>query len=372
MRQRAPRLALIIATVAGAAIAITAVATTGTSATSTTAKSVADVTVVSSSSPIASARQRTESDDAIRAYWTPARLRAAKQAPAPAAPSIQALEQTRAIPDSGAALTGEPTGGTGVTLSGQAERTSSPIVYSKIWTNHTKAPAMTTGKLFFHNQVDGHDYVCSGSVITSKGRDLVWTAGHCLYDGGNNTAAGWHTKLVFLPDFVGTESSQSWSSRGVFVGTSADSVLTPWYQSGNGAYDIGAFTVAPYKGHKLQDYVGAQGFKFKASHTLSIKDFGYPETLQPFTTAHPQGTPVDGWKLRYSTGTTWNATSNGAYIGFKTNLGHGASGGPWLTGINSGGYGYIVGINSIGGGIRMYSPYLGSQAIALYNAVNGK
>ncbi|HXA57985.1 MAG TPA: hypothetical protein VNW94_02380, partial [Streptosporangiaceae bacterium] len=95
------------------------------------------------------------------------------------------------------------------------------------------------------------------------------------------------------------------------------------------------------------------------------------ETLQPWTKAHPQGTPVDGWKLRYSTGTTWSAYS-GAFMEFKTNLGHGASGGPWLTGINSGGHGYIVGINTLGGGIRMLTPYLGSQALAMYNAINGK
>src|SRR3981081_1207216 len=104
----------MIATVAGAAIAITAVATTGNSAT-TTAKSVA---AVSNSSATADARHGTQSDGAIRAYWTPARLRAAKQAPVPATPSAKALEGARAIPDNGATVTVEPTGGTGVTLGG--------------------------------------------------------------------------------------------------------------------------------------------------------------------------------------------------------------------------------------------------------------
>jgi hypothetical protein len=368
LRQRAPRLALIIATVAGAAAAITAVVTTGTSAT-TTAKSVA---AVSSSSATTDVRHGTQSDDAIRAYWTPARLRAAKPAPAPATPSATALAGARAIPDNGATVTVEPTGGTGVTLDGQAERKSAPIVYSRIWTDHTKAPALTTGKLYFTNQLDGLDYRCSASVVTSKGKDLVWTAGHCLFEGGSNKRAGWHVNVFFRPDLVGTEP-YSWQSRGTFVLGSRQWEIVPprWITNGDPAYDMAAFTVAPYKGHKLQDYVGSQGIKFKAGHALSIKDFGYPETLQPFTTAHPQGTRVDGYKLRYSTGMTWSAYG-GAFLEFKTNLGLGASGGPWLTGINSAGHGYIVGINTLGGRIRMFTPYLGSQALAMYNAINGK
>ena len=48
----------------------------------------------------------------------------------------------------------------------------------------------TNGKVFFHNQTDGKDYVCSGSSINSDSKRLVVTAGHCVYGAPGNDGAG--------------------------------------------------------------------------------------------------------------------------------------------------------------------------------------
>ncbi|MEV4107171.1 hypothetical protein [Nonomuraea sp. NPDC049695] len=71
----------------------------------------------------------------------------------------------------------------------------------------------TTGKVFFQG-TDGKLYWCSGTSIQSQYRNLVATAGHCVYDiGGNDEVV---SKWVFVPGYY-----QGKAPFGVYVGKQA-------------------------------------------------------------------------------------------------------------------------------------------------------
>ncbi|GAA3232627.1 trypsin-like serine peptidase [Nonomuraea helvata] len=71
----------------------------------------------------------------------------------------------------------------------------------------------TTGKVFFQGR-DGKLYWCSGTSIQSQYRNLVATAGHCVYDiAGNDEVV---SKWVFVPGYY-----QGKAPFGVYVGKQA-------------------------------------------------------------------------------------------------------------------------------------------------------
>ncbi len=51
------------------------------------------------------------------------------------------------------------------------------------------------GKVFFTD--NGVNYVCSGSAITGTNESVVWTAGHCVYEG----PGGFFTNFMFVPAY---------------------------------------------------------------------------------------------------------------------------------------------------------------------------
>ena len=67
--------------------------------------------------------------------------------------------------------------------------------------------AYTAGKVFFVKS--GQAYVCSGTIVNSEGRDSVWTAGHCVHDGGSG--GQYHRNWVFVPSY-----SYGWAPYGVW------------------------------------------------------------------------------------------------------------------------------------------------------------
>ncbi|MEV0230258.1 hypothetical protein [Nonomuraea sp. NPDC050786] len=71
----------------------------------------------------------------------------------------------------------------------------------------------TIGKVFFEG-TDGKLYWCSGTSIQSQYRNLVATAGHCVYDiGGNDEVV---SKWVFVPGYY-----QGKAPFGIYVGKQA-------------------------------------------------------------------------------------------------------------------------------------------------------
>ena len=129
----------------------------------------------------------------LEAYWTPERMRAAKPAEddtALASAATAYVQKQQADQKAGR----KP-----VTNEGPVR--SADGVASKVFGSASTAggfaaaynpnlpyyvpTAYTAGKVFF-SKPDGN-YVCSGTIVNSEGKDTVWPAGHCVHGGQGGT-----------------------------------------------------------------------------------------------------------------------------------------------------------------------------------------
>ncbi|MEV0731461.1 hypothetical protein [Polymorphospora sp. NPDC050346] len=290
---------------------------------------------------------------ALAAYWTPERMRAARPAEerisdrakeaavtAPRQAAGKPVSIEPAAPDK-APLTRTPAAGSATISSGLGQTWEANFSVGQ-------ATAQTVGKVFF--TINGSDYVCSGAVVNSSGRSLVWTAAHCLTERGK-----WFTNWQFVPNYIPWINHSPFGYWNAFRGY----VMHEYFiDNHNLAHDIGAAIVhRNWVGYKIQDYLGAQGIAF--SHPLqTVRAFGYP--------ASP---PYDGQRL-------WTAYDNtvddGSSIIYMRNaMNGGSSGGPWLMDWN-GHDGKVNGNNgfiSVAHPGRMYSPYYGYTTSLFYNDV---
>jgi hypothetical protein len=207
----------------------------------------------------------------------------------------------------------------------------------------------TTGRLF--STIGGADFACSASVVTSPGRDLVVTAGHCLHGGAGSQFA---QNVAFVPGYSdGTLPYGIWTARRVTV--------TPAWSSGsNFDVDAGFALLNTQGGRRIQDVVGAQGIAFHLPNTLTQYSFGYPRLL-----------PYDGRHLIYCAGPGSADPYGGPSIGVSCRMTAGASGGPFLAGIGQlgPGRGWVDGVVSYaysGSVDRLYGTHFGDVIRLLY------
>ena len=183
-------------------------------------------------------------------FWTPERLAAAKPVDMPT-PDTASLD----IPDFGggdasaSAATGDFTPG-----------------------NVTSFPQVVHGKIFF--KVGASTYSCSGTIVDSKNRNVVYTAGHCVYDRESATFA---TELVFIPGYENGVAPLG-------VGSATQMYTTQqWVQQGANAYDIAVVVLD----QPAQNFFGARKVAFDLGDVLdSMKGleytiFGYPSKPSP-------------------------------------------------------------------------------------------
>jgi hypothetical protein len=222
-----------------------------------------------------------------------------------------------------------------------------------------QSPLRTHGKVFF--RIGPNEYVCSGTVVNSRGRNIVFTAGHCVYD----TDTGQYVdQLIFVPAYQGGQPHPApfgtWGATAVF--TSARYVET-----GQLSHDIGAVVLE----NRVQDTTGARRIAFgldPANRQFTI--YGYPVNPNP---------PYDGQTMIGCRSATVNRDS-GQGSPFPIAAGpcdmmSGSSGGGWITGesyLNSlVSYGYCEQNPSLCG--LTFGPYFGDQAKDIYTfpAVGG-
>jgi hypothetical protein len=287
---------------------------------------------------------------ALASYWTPARMKAAK-------PDSQ-------IPGIGAQAGAKPRTSSAAKASGPATKiawtapASSPKPINPGGT-HQVSPqsfypslpvgspvARTSGKVFFTSF--GVNYVCSGTIVNTEGKSTVWTAGHCVSDGG-----AWNYNWVFVPNYAsGSAPYGVWSSYQLWT-TSA------WfYNNTDFANDVGASIMNRNNGRRITDYLGGQGIAWNYGYNYYMYAFGYP-----------QAPPFTGCCLVENPGNTYNG--GGGTIYMLNDMTGGSSGGAWLNWFN-GSWGYINGHNDFKYNASpqyMYSPYYGNQVASLYNAV---
>lgn len=216
-------------------------------------------------------------------------------------------------------------------------------------------PATTTGKVFFTDHTGGH-WVCSGSLVNSAGKDLVITAGHCVYGtAGGELPRGetWHSNWVFAPDYSnGKAPFGFWSARQLWT-------MTNYVNNGDEQDDIGAAILNMQNGQHAVNLLGGQGYAWNQTSSHFVWDFGYPAAA-----------PFNGQIDEVCNG----GTGYGIFINMETlgcNFTGGSSGGPWLMSFN-GELGYVNGVNDARYGFPysgdITSLYFGNNALALYNA----
>lgn len=272
------------------------------------------------------------------AYWTPERMEAAK--PADNTPAASSLD----LPDFG------------------ADATTSAATGDFTPTNVDAFPQRIQGKIFF--RVNGNDYTCSGTVVESAKKNVVFTAGHCVYD----QTYGYVSQLIFVPGYAsGTTKYKVYNATFVYT-------TTPWINSGTNSYDIGVVSLD----QPIQNALGARQIAFNpepsrgkyypAGNEYTI--FGYPskpsqlfdgETLRGCRVA------IDGFDTSPPNVVPYPMAANPCLMQ------QGASGGGWITlgnYLNSVvSYGYCDNIASTCGTI--FGPYFSGAAKGLYALAGG-
>jgi hypothetical protein len=257
----------------------------------------------------------------VQAYWTAARMKAAK--PADAGP----------VSASDAA----PARGSATTVAATAAKQPAPQQMAT-----AASVTTTTGKVFF--SMSGSNYVCSGAATSSGNRSVVTTAGHCVKDG----RGVWATNWAFVPAYAnGSRPYGTWTAR-TLVTTSA------WSRRGDINYDGGFAVMNTLNGRYLTDVVGGQGVTFNQPRGLYYEAYGYPAAA-----------PFDGQTLKSCAGYAQDDIYGGTQSQrIPCNMTGGSSGGPWLTS------GLINSVNSFGyNGVanQMFGPYFGSAIQSAYS-----
>jgi hypothetical protein len=260
----------------------------------------------------------------------------------------------------------------------------------------------TVGKVFFVD-ANGKYRWCSATSIQSNYRNLVATAGHCVYDTDSNRDT--LDKWVFVPGYY--QGKAPW---GIYVGKQA---FTHYDFDVYEDYDRDFAFVTVYNGITLQrvkpvnrreyqrftgpkrawggryhlllvkdagrlgDNVGGQGFAWNQPTGKPVRAFGYPAAPHPdgdkpysgVTPKHCYGKPT-GKRV----GASWLKIEE--HVGLKCAVTPGFDGGPWLLNYsNSKRTGYVNGVTSTfadqDGNDRIdyiTSPYFDGETAAVYNA----
>lgn len=278
----------------------------------------------------APADERRAEHERVVKYWTPARRAAA-------------------VPRDVAARKGPPGGGGG---GGGA------TVTGATWTGGGDV-VQTTGKVFF--SLGSSSYVCSGSAVTSAGRSLVLTAGHCVHDGnGGDFATNW----IFYPAWNGRPDPAlgAWTAASLFT--------TPlWANTENGFDDDAGFAVVgDGAGGHLEDVLAGRGVTVPG-----IRFDGPPAQLSSETYSafgYPAAGKYKGNTLTYCSGTVRLDLDADDTMAMACNMTGGSSGGPWLVDY-AGGARVIESLNSYGYSSlksTMFGPIFGPPEEAAYTA----
>lgn len=297
-----------------------------------------------------------ERRERILNYWTPERVRNA-------IPKLPVLDGTPAHhrPDH----SGGPSGG-----GGDDDGGGSTDVTGAPW-NDASEPGMvgeTTGKVLL--TMDGTDYVCSGSTVTSPpGDSLVLTAGHCVHD-GDDAPSSWATNWMFIPAYEDGGSFSSCENTTYGCWTAQQLTTTnAWYAGGEFADDTGFANMAPggrttTSTENLVDVVGNQNIAFTNPVLgATIFAFGYPVAKK-----------YNGRDLIYCAGTAVDGVLTGT-AGLDCDMTGGSSGGPWYASFDVGtATGTAVSVNSHGFRTikdRMFGPVFDGDEQAAYELAAG-
>ncbi len=270
-------------------------------------------------------------------FWTPERMASAK--PLDNAPRVDPLD----VPSFGHAASASA-----------AKGDFTP-------NNVTAFPQVVQGKIFF---VLGQDtYSCSGTLVDSASRNVVFTAGHCVFD---LTEKRYVDKLAFVPGY-----ENQTAPFGILYATRG---FAPdqWRNKGNNSYDLAAVTLDT----PIQSKLGARQLAFDLNPMVSKKKrrqytvYGYPsQPSDRFNGEVLRGCHVtfDSFDSTPPNSLPYPMAAN------PCNMEQGASGGGWITlgnYLNSVvSYGYCESLPRTCGTI--FGPFFSNAAKSLYGLAGG-
>ncbi|MDQ4145202.1 MAG: hypothetical protein M3198_15975 [Actinomycetota bacterium] len=291
-----------------------------------------------------------------RNFWSEGRMRAAESNDLDSGADSghdTVDESTTTAPSTTIEPTGPSSGGSDEprVLTSSSQETLIPYTLEK-FSSESGDSHTTEGRIFFRS--DGVSYSCSGTVVTSANKSVVWTAGHCVNHGGSN----WANKWVFVPGYEDGEAPYGkWTAARL-------AAPRGWTNRQSSAYDIGAAILHPNgDGERIADVVGSQGIAWNLSRKQQFSAYGYPsagsfdgESLWACHSRFGWSDPIPG--------------PNPLAIG--CNMTYGSSGGGWIVELESGSYlNSVTSYSHPGERHVVYGPYFGDAAASLYSAVNG-
>lgn len=213
----------------------------------------------------------------------------------------------------------------------------------------------TIGRLFYTDH--GEDASCTATVVRSKNRSTIVTAGHCVNNtdllGEHNT---WNAHVMFIPGYH--DGQAPYGKFAARIGVVDRTWLANDQQNAQkfDTYDQAFAVLGPNEaGQLVQDAVGsAQQIGFDRPGGAKVTQFGYPRAASdPAREGLPEYT---GARLAYCAGTARHWTGTPTYPdspdlwGAACVMGGGSSGGPRLRDFNpSTGLGRVVGDNTHAG-----------------------
>jgi V8-like Glu-specific endopeptidase len=256
----------------------------------------------------AAAAARAE-HDRIVAYWTPARMAAAKPKD-----FVRDANSGKLVPNAG-----KPGSGGGA-------------VTGASWTGGGEINKRS-GKLFF--STSGGNWQCSASVVndasTSNSYSVILTAGHCTYDGSE----GWSYNVLYIPDYDFSPTKTCSATHYGCWTADREAVATLFVSEGGFGseksvevdYGFMRMKLGGTTTNTLELDAVTGGYDINTSSLLNSVEkwaFGYPA----------QG-KYKGKDLTYCKGQTIDDPYGADTWGVACNMTPGSSGGPWIYGTSN-------------------------------------
>jgi V8-like Glu-specific endopeptidase len=267
---------------------------------------------------------------ADRDYWTPNRLRRARDMPLPrvsrARMSKLLAEDLGAMEDSTITL---PAGALQFSSSRMIPRNA-----------RSGFPYTTMGRLFFRSR-DGN-FACSASVISNR---VILTAGHCVYDAIRRR---FHDNFAFVPEYFHGQLP-----RGVW--TARFAVVTEEWKLSNdvlpNSADFGVLVLNDNAGRTIGQATGWLGFRTEALVPNHVHILGFPSNHD------------GGEELHQVTSGDFLCCFDGTAV-FGSDMQAGSSGGPFIQNFGQRAIGQSGGANGPANrvvGVVSYGPVEGNE-----------
>jgi V8-like Glu-specific endopeptidase len=278
----------------------------------------------------------TQSPAQVRAYWTPARMAAAKSVDvmtrSGTPPAVAPLNPTGAPASAPSWAPSNLADAVSGTAPQQAPATATPqtqcancfIPYTRYYyfAKYRTYPVSTVGKLFFTN--DGGNYVCSASVIFT---DTLDTAGHCVAN--TDGTHQWDSSALFCPSYnAGVNPAVGCWAANYFA------AWNQWITDGSFEWDFGGVNTSTCGSVWCTDVANRTGYlgvAWNQGEDQNFTAFGYP-----------QASPFDGNYIVTCQSEFGYETSEGNNDGGPNSIAigcdmtGGSSGGPWILGFGGG------------------------------------